>query len=49
MSTTNPPSDLHLAMQTWHAALARNDLNAQIAARRDLPRRSAAQQHHHPS
>ena len=33
MSTTNPPSDLHLAMQTWHAALARNDLNAQIAAR----------------
>ena len=33
MSTTNPPSDLHLAMQTWHAALARNELEAQIAAR----------------
>ncbi|MGE0147996.1 MAG: hypothetical protein AB7R87_11505 [Parvibaculaceae bacterium] len=33
MSTTNPPSDLHLAMQNWHAALARNELEAQIAAR----------------
>lgn len=33
MSTTSPPSDLHLAMQSWHAALARNELEAQIAAR----------------
>ena len=33
MSTTNPQSDLHQALQSWHAALARNDLEAQITAR----------------
>ena len=33
MSTTNPQSDLHQALQRWHAALARNDLEAQITAR----------------
>ena len=33
MSTTSPQSDLHQALQSWHAALARNELEAQIAAR----------------
>ena len=33
MSTTSPQSDLHQALQSWHAALTRNDLEAQIAAR----------------
>lgn len=33
MSTTSPQSDLHQALQSWHAALASNDLDAQIAAR----------------
>lgn len=32
MSTTSPTSELHLAMQSWHAALARSELEAQIAA-----------------